>query len=105
MVNELYKLSRYLAYPLVITVSLFIYFSLISTGLSFTLSGYLAAIVGGLGMITYLELKIPYRKEWLPDKSEVKTDLLFMFSVQVFLPYFLSLLVITSISDLSLIHI
>jgi hypothetical protein len=39
-------------------------------------------------LITLLELVLPYRKEWLPTRPEIKTDLIFMLIVQVLLPSF-----------------
>jgi len=86
-------------YPAVMLISLLIYYFLAHYGVSLALSSYLAAIVGGLGLITYLELMLPYRKEWLPNRNEVKTDFVFMMLVQVLLPYLLSILAVSWLVD------
>lgn len=86
------SLLTWTVYPGVMVISLLLYYGLHARGLSLALSSYIAAIVGGLGLITLFELVLPYRKEWLPTRAEVKTDFIFMMLIQVLLPYLLSIL-------------
>lgn len=79
--------------------NLIIYYTLVDFGLSLALSSYVAATLGGLTLITLFELIIPYRKEWLPNRKEVKTDLVFMFLVQILLPYLMSILTVIWLVD------
>jgi sterol desaturase/sphingolipid hydroxylase (fatty acid hydroxylase superfamily) len=72
-------------------VSLVLYYGLIHYGVSLSLSSFIAAIIGGLGLITLFEIILPYRKEWLPKKGEIKTDLIFMLLIQVGLPKLLTI--------------
>ncbi|WP_206668217.1 hypothetical protein, partial [Staphylococcus aureus] len=78
-------------YPGVMLICLMIYYSLTGYGINVFLSGYVATIIAGVGLITFFELVLPYRKEWLPSSSEVGTDFIFMTLVQVLLPYLLSI--------------
>lgn len=78
-------------YPGVMVVSLGLYYGLIHYGVSLPLSSFIAAIIGGLGLITLFEIILPYRKEWLPNRNEIKTDLVFMLLIQVALPQLLTI--------------
>ena len=72
--------------------TLLLFYGLTDLGIPLAFSGYIAVIVGGLGLITLFEHILPYRQEWLPTSAEVKTDLTFMILVQILLPYLLSIL-------------
>lgn len=78
-------------YPGVMSLGLMIYYVLKSHGINVFLSSYVATIIAGVGLITFFELVLPYRKEWLPSSSEVGTDFLFMMLVQVLLPQLISI--------------
>ena len=99
MNSNIRDILKWTVYPAVMLISLMIYYALAHYGVSLALSSYIAAIVGGLGLITYLELVLPYRKEWLPNRGEVKTELVFMILVQVLLPYLLSVLGVSWLVD------
>jgi sterol desaturase/sphingolipid hydroxylase (fatty acid hydroxylase superfamily) len=75
------------------------FYGLSNLGMSSTLSSYIAAIICGLGLITLLELVLPYRREWLPTRQEIKTDIIFMLLVQVLLPYLLTIFTVAFIGD------
>lgn len=90
--KEFRYLMTWLAYPGVMVIALFIYYGLMAIGIDMTAASYAAAIIGGLGLITVLEYFLPYRREWIPDKNEIKTDLVFMLLIQVLLPMLLSLM-------------
>jgi ornithine lipid hydroxylase len=85
---------KWTAYPAVMTVCILIYYGLISCGINLSLSSFIAGIVGGLGLITLLEIILPYRKEWLPNRSEIKTDLIFMLITQIALPKLLTIITV-----------
>jgi len=89
----------WVVYPSVMLVSLAIYSTLAARGIDLGISSNLAAIVGGLGLITLLEIVIPYRREWLPNWSDLRVDFLFMVLIQILLPYLLTLLSVTWLVD------
>lgn len=77
-------------YPGVMSIGLMIYYGLTNYGINVFLSSYVATIIAGVGLITFFELVLPYRKEWLPSRSDIGNDLIFMMLVQELLPYLLS---------------
>lgn len=87
---DLKDFVRWGAYPAVVAFGYFMYFKLLPT-LGPTFSAYLVSVIFGLFLITTLELLIPYRTEWLPRKEDIKVDLAYMVTVQVLLPYFLTI--------------
>lgn len=89
--NTLRKIITWTVYPGVMAFSLALYYGLIHYGLSLPLSSFIAAIIGGLGLITLFEIILPYRKEWLPNRNEIKTDLVFMLLIQLALPHLLTI--------------
>ncbi len=93
------KLLAWTAYPGVMLVSLILFYALTAWGVNLTISSYVAVVVGGFGLVTFLELALPYRREWLPNWSEVKTDFVFMVVVQVLLPFLLSIAATTWLVD------
>ena len=90
------KIVAYLAYPLTIFLGLALHFYLMELGYPLQVSTYIPVIIGAL-IITSLELKFPHRKEWLPDTSDIKNDLIFMGLVQIVLPKILSFFVVITL--------
>lgn len=82
-------------YPGVMLSGLMIYYGLKNYGLNVFLSSYVATIISGVGLITFFELVLPYRKEWLPTRSDMRTDFIFMMLVQVLLPNLLSIFLVS----------
>ncbi len=82
---------KWTVYPGVMSIGLMIYYGLTNYGINVFLSSYVATIIAGVGLITFFELVLPYRKEWLPSSSDIGTDFIFMMLVQVLLPYLLSI--------------
>jgi len=80
------------AYPLVMLISLVIYYELVRQGLDWSMACYIAAIIGGVGLITLLEHVLPYRKAWVPNRAEVQSDVTFMLLIQALLPKLLSIM-------------
>jgi sterol desaturase/sphingolipid hydroxylase (fatty acid hydroxylase superfamily) len=89
---SLREVATWCVYPMVTLFALLLYYQLPRYGVNPTVSSYMAAMVGGFGLITLFELILPYRREWLPTREEVRTDLIFIVLVQVLLPNLLSLL-------------
>ena len=63
---------------------------LIAAGVDLTPATYLVVLTAA-GLVTWHEAKVPYREQWRPGRREVGADLLFMLTVQVAVPYALSL--------------
>lgn len=94
MNNQIRKICTWIVYPGVLAICLLIFHILKKFGVDITISSYVAAIIGGLGLVTIFELALPYRREWLPNFSDIKVDLIFMIVIQVFLPFLLSILAV-----------
>lgn len=77
-------------YPGIMSIGLMIYYGLTNYGINVLLSSYVATIIAGVGLITFFELVLPYRKEWLPSRSDIGNDFIFMMVVQELLPHLLS---------------
>lgn len=90
--NSLVKITlRWSAYPLTLLCGILFYYSLIHSGISLAVASFSTAIICGLGIVTVLEILLPYRKEWAPKGFEINTDLIFMLFVQVGIPKILTL--------------
>lgn len=94
---QLRSILTWTVYPGVMTFSLILYYVLIHYGLSLVLSSFIAAIIGGLGLITLFEVILPYRREWLPNTKEIKTDVIFMLLIQIALPKLLTILTVVTL--------
>ena len=92
MNNNLRNTLMWTAYPSAMGISLALYYGLYSAGFNLTISSFIAAMIGGFGLITLLEIVIPYRKEWRPTKEEIRTDIIFLLLIQAGLPKLLTLL-------------
>ena len=75
----------WLAYPVVMTVVFVLFAWLRARGASLILSTYVPVLVAA-GLVTALEMAFPYRVEWRPPSTEIKTDLAFMTVVQLAFP-------------------
>ena len=54
----------------------------------------------GAAVITLHEIKLPNREQWKPSAGEVGTDALFMATVQIALPYLLSITLVIAVSEI-----
>ena len=82
----------HLLYPIVIAYGLISYVLLQNAGYSIVSSTYVPAVSGAI-LIVILEFMFPYRKDWIPNRTDVLNDLIFMGLVQILLPRLLSFLV------------
>jgi sterol desaturase/sphingolipid hydroxylase (fatty acid hydroxylase superfamily) len=78
-------------YPVVMTGVFVLFAWLQSRGASLLASTYLPVLTAA-GAVALLELVFPHRREWRPAGAEVKTDLVFMTTVQLALPPLVSFL-------------
>jgi sterol desaturase/sphingolipid hydroxylase (fatty acid hydroxylase superfamily) len=90
----------WLAYPATITLTLALFFTLTAAGQSVLVASYIAAFVGA-GLVTWLELAFPERRDWTPGRKEVGQDLLFMVLVQVALAKLLGLAAVLGAASLT----
>jgi sterol desaturase/sphingolipid hydroxylase (fatty acid hydroxylase superfamily) len=72
-------------YPAVIAAAFGLFAFLQFEGVSLILSMYIPVLLTA-AVVTWLELRFPYRAEWRPPTSEVRTDLVFMTVVQLAFP-------------------
>ena len=72
-------------YPVVIAGVFALFAALQAGGAPLVVSTYLPILVAA-GVVAWLEARFPHRTEWLPGKSEVRTDLAFMTVVQLAFP-------------------
>ena len=86
------------SYPGIMTLAFVLYVTYIDWGWSITLSSGVSVLIGAT-LITLHEIKLPYRKEWRPNASDVIADVVYMVTVQIELPFLLSISVVIALSD------
>ena len=86
-----------LAYPAVMAAALGAHAGLARLGLAPPIAAYAAGLMGAV-LITWHELRLPYRESWKPRRSEVGNDLLFLIAVQVALPFLLAVWVVSALA-------
>ncbi len=87
------------SYPATIALGFVLYAVLIGAGWSVTLASYISVLTGA-ALITLHEIKLPYREEWKPNVEEIGADAVYMITVQVALPYLISISVVISLSEI-----
>jgi len=85
------RLFPWLHYPLVMIAVFAIFAWLQSQGFSLIASTYVPVLFAAAA-VTMLERAFPHRSDWRPPAGEVKTDLVFMTTVQLALPPLVSFL-------------
>jgi ornithine lipid hydroxylase len=85
MADRLFTLISWLHYPLVMTSTFGLFAWLRAQNVPLVVSTYVPVLLAA-AMVTLLELAFPYRSEWRPPASEVKTDLGFLAVVQLAFP-------------------
>lgn len=88
--------SAWLIYPAVMTAAYATFALLRAAGASLVVSTYVP-ILTTAALVTAAERWRPFRRDWVPPRSEVRIDLAFMALVQVALPPLVSLLFLTAI--------
>lgn len=83
------RVLRYMAFPAVISLSLLLHLVMAGAGIPLALSAMLA-IGAGAGAVIVHEINWPYRVEWSPSATDVRTDLLYLGLVQILLPRLLA---------------
>lgn len=96
--NSVSRLVVVGSYPIVMMLGFALYIAFTSVGLSVTLASFASVLIGS-AVITLHEIKLPYREAWKPSAGEVGTDALFMATVQIALPYLLSVTLVIAISE------
>lgn len=91
MKNFKTQILPYLIYPFTMAASVCTYLFLLKTEINFIVSTYVPLTIAALS-VTFFEYYIPYRKEWIADKSDVKHDMLFMVFTQLVFSKFLAFL-------------
>ena len=87
------------SYPATMALGFVLYAVLIAAGWSVILASYISLLMGA-ALITLHEIKLPYREEWKPNVEEISADTLFMITVQVALPYLISISVVILLSEM-----
>lgn len=80
------------AYPATLACA-FALFAALATVWPVAIAAYAAAL-GAAGMVLLHEAAHPYRRQWRPNASTVRADIAFMLTVQVALPYLLSITIV-----------
>jgi sterol desaturase/sphingolipid hydroxylase (fatty acid hydroxylase superfamily) len=78
-------LLPYLHYPVVMTTTFALFALMRGQGAPLVVSTYVPVLLAA-ALVTILELNFPYRPDWRPPVSEIKTDLGFMTIVQLAFP-------------------
>jgi sterol desaturase/sphingolipid hydroxylase (fatty acid hydroxylase superfamily) len=88
----------WLHYPVVITMTFGLFAVLQAQGAPLLVSTYVPVLFAA-GAVTLLEIAFPYRREWRPPSSEIRTDLVFMTIVQLALPPIVSFLFVYALIE------
>ncbi len=86
------------SYPAVMMLGFALYAGLAGMGLPVTLASFVSVLIGA-AVITLHEIKLPHRVAWKPGAGEIGTDAAFMMTVQIALPYLLSLSLVVAVSE------
>ena len=86
------------AYPVTMVIGFAIFLTASDAGLPVGIASY-AAVLTCAALITLHEIALPYRREWRPDGGEIGCDAMFMITVQIALPYLLSISVVVALSE------
>lgn len=82
---------RVMIYPAVICLAVLAHWFMAMSELPLLVATYAPVLCAAL-LIHLLEQRLPYKKQWLPNKSDLGNDALFMLLVQVVLPKALAFL-------------
>jgi sterol desaturase/sphingolipid hydroxylase (fatty acid hydroxylase superfamily) len=96
--NRASKLVVAASYPATMVLGFVLFTLLKGAGSSVTLASYIAVLTGA-ALITLHEIMLPYREAWKPSVEEIGTDAVFMITVQVALPYLISISVVIALSE------
>lgn len=86
------------SYPTILALGFAFYTAFTSGGLPVSLASYVSVAICA-ALITLHEIKLPFRTAWKPQRSEIHTDAVFMVTIQVALPYLLSISVVVAVSE------
>ena len=92
------KAVVYGSYPVVLILVVGLFELLVFSGLSLILSSYLSVVVGAV-LITCHEVFLPYRSEWKPGIADIRNDALFMVTVQIAVPFLLSISLVLWVAE------
>lgn len=87
------RIVAWASYPLIIFFALSAHYIFMSSGMNLLAATYIPVLLAA-AIITWLELHFPERDPWLPNRSDVLNDLIYMFLVQGLLPRILGFLAI-----------
>ena len=99
-VNVAGRLVSACAFPVVMALAYASFFAFSRLGLPVALCAYGAVLLGAV-LITWHELKFPYRRSWKPDAAEVRADAMFLGAVQIGVPLLLSVTLVVALADFS----
>ena len=86
------------AYPIVMALAYASFAVFSRLGLTTALSAYAAVLLGAV-LITWHELKLPYRRDWKPAAAEVGADAMYLGAVQIGVPLLLSVTLVVALAD------
>jgi sterol desaturase/sphingolipid hydroxylase (fatty acid hydroxylase superfamily) len=96
--NLLTKLAVVGSYPAIMALVFVLYVTYIDWGWSVTLASGVSVLIGA-ALITLHETKLPFRAEWRPNSGDVTADAVYMITVQVELPFLLSISVVLALAE------
>lgn len=86
------------SYPTIVLTTFAGFWALTASGLHVTPASYGAGVLAA-ALVTAHEIKWPHRRQWCPQRHEIRADIAFMVVVQMTLPYLLSIAVTVGIAD------
>lgn len=91
------RVMPHIAWPLTILLGLTLCHWMVREGVSLTFATYLSVLLG-TSVISALEMLIPYKRSWIPDRKTVGQDALYLVLVQVALPALLTTLALFTVA-------
>ena len=95
--RELDRWTPYAIYPLVMSAGILLHRVLLVQGTPLLWSTYVPVALG-MAAVTWLERRLPHRREWRAEGGDVPTDLIYLIVIQTLLPKALAFLAAASLA-------
>jgi len=92
------RICMRLIYPLIIFGALVAHYLSTVNNVNIFISTYIPILLS-VALINYLEKKMPYRSQWLPNSKDIKQDASYMILVQLLLPRCIGFLIIILLAN------
>lgn len=92
------KIATWITYPAIMLLALIGHYLCLQLDLNLQIATYAPILLAALA-ITFLELKLPHRNDWLMNRNDALNDATYMLLIQILLPKFLGFFVAITLLD------